>query len=324
MKKLLTTISILLIATASYAHGEAVPEGGTYTVERVVDGDTVGETVRFDLVKGRVSAVVKLEKVFDLKPLKLPFNVERVIDGDTIVVTSPKGGKSEKMRLIGIVTPESKPNDKAKRDSERTGQDLEIINKMGQDATKFLEELIVEGDKVRLQYGVQSKDKYGRWLVYAYYLVCLDMCKYEAVAGQHYETLGDGIYMNLNATIIKSGYATPMTTPPNVKYADLFKELYEEARESKRGLWKDDVTSSVQLTPRVIDEAKKISASKFKEQYELGRMQTMKYTEYLGNKDGKAFLKIKTMSIINPKKWSEKIVYVELSDLDERFKASLP
>ena len=41
----------------------------------------------------------------------------------------------------------------------------------------------------------------------------------------------------LNAEIIKGGYATPMTIPPNVKHADLFKELYEEARESKKGLW---------------------------------------------------------------------------------------
>ena len=54
----------------------------------------------------------------------------------------------------------------------------------------------------------------------------------------------DPVYKNnswhvfLNATIIKAGYATPMTIPPSVKYADLFKELYEEAREQKRGLWK--------------------------------------------------------------------------------------
>jgi len=49
MKKLITTILILLIATASYAlsetaaqqHSESAPEGGTYTVERVIDGDSV-------------------------------------------------------------------------------------------------------------------------------------------------------------------------------------------------------------------------------------------------------------------------------------------
>jgi len=29
-----------------------------------------------------------------------------------------------------------------------------------------------------------------------------------------------------------------MTIPPNVKYAELFEELYQEAREQGRGLWK--------------------------------------------------------------------------------------
>lgn len=43
----------------------------------------------------------------------------------------------------------------------------------------------------------------------------------------------------VNATIIKAGYATPITIPPNVKYADLFQELYEEAREQKMGLWRE-------------------------------------------------------------------------------------
>ncbi len=42
----------------------------------------------------------------------------------------------------------------------------------------------------------------------------------------------------LNAFVVQQGYASPMTIPPNVKYADLFKELYQEAREQKRGLWK--------------------------------------------------------------------------------------
>lgn len=42
----------------------------------------------------------------------------------------------------------------------------------------------------------------------------------------------------LNGEIIRSGYASPMTIPPNVKHADLFQKLYQEARENKRGLWK--------------------------------------------------------------------------------------
>jgi len=73
------------------------------------------------------------------------YTVERVIDGDTIVVTTPEG-KSEKVRLIGIDTPESRPNDKAKRDaklnvliSRLKSQDREIRR-------KAMDELIETGE----------------------------------------------------------------------------------------------------------------------------------------------------------------------------------
>jgi micrococcal nuclease len=43
----------------------------------------------------------------------------------------------------------------------------------------------------------------------------------------------------LNEEIIKAGYASPMTIPPNVKYQDRFLKLYREAREAKRGLFRE-------------------------------------------------------------------------------------
>jgi micrococcal nuclease len=41
----------------------------------------------------------------------------------------------------------------------------------------------------------------------------------------------------VNAEIVMQGYASLMTYPPNVKYADLLVKLYRQARENKRGLW---------------------------------------------------------------------------------------
>jgi micrococcal nuclease len=41
----------------------------------------------------------------------------------------------------------------------------------------------------------------------------------------------------LNEQIVKAGYASLMTIPPDVKYHDWFLEAYREARENKRGLW---------------------------------------------------------------------------------------
>jgi len=211
MNKLLTTLSILLIATVSYAQ--------TYTVERVIDGDT----------------------------LKLT--------------------NGERVRLIGIDTPESHDNDKARRDSKRTGQDIETITKMGQEATEFVKGLGLEGKEVRLKFDAQERDKYGRLLAYVYVslpnetlaalwkrgLFDTDLLGYEVPAMRftpmNFEGWWENFVINffLNARIIKSGYATPMTIPPNVKYADLFKELYEEAREQKRGLWRQIKVSDINV-----------------------------------------------------------------------------
>ena len=50
---------------------------------------------------------------------------------------------------------------------------------------------------------------------------------YESIAGQ------------INAELVKQGFASVATYPPNVKYVDTFTKLQKEARENKRGLWKD-------------------------------------------------------------------------------------
>jgi micrococcal nuclease len=68
---------------------------------------------------------------------------------------------------------------------------------------------------VKLQYDVDRIDQYGRTLAYVY--------------------LEDGTFVN--AEIVKNGYAQIMTVPPNVKYADKFLKLQQEARENNRGLW---------------------------------------------------------------------------------------
>lgn len=162
------------------------------------------------------------------------YTVERVVDGDTIKLSN-----GERVRLIGIDTPESKPNDKAKRDSKRTGQDVETITKMGQEATEFLKTacVMLEGKKVRLEFDVEKRDKYGRLLAYVYFDYPPGV-ELEQVPDCYYGYNGDVTYVFINASIMMAGYATPMTIPPNVKYADLFKKLYQEAGRNLRGLWK--------------------------------------------------------------------------------------
>ena len=136
--------------------------------------------------------------------------VTRAVDGDTLLLET-----GERVRLIGIDTPEMHVSNKLYRDSQRTNQDIATIQKLGARAYEFTKNL-VEGKRVSLEFDVDKYDKYDRLLAYVY--------------------LKDGTFVN--AKIVEEGYASLMTYPPNVKYADLFLKLYREARQNQRGLWK--------------------------------------------------------------------------------------
>lgn len=119
----------------------------------------------------------------------------KVIDGDTIILDG-----TEKVRLIGIDTPETKHPKKP-------------VEYFGKEATAFTKRM-VEGKKVRLEYDQQRIDKYGRTLAYIY--------------------LEDGTF--LNAEIIKQGYGFAYTKFP-FKYLTEFREHEKMAREQNKGLW---------------------------------------------------------------------------------------
>lgn len=141
--------------------------------------------------------------------------VVKVVDGDTLKIEM--NGNEEAVRLIGIDTPESKINKKAKKDAIKAHHDIETITTMGKEAARFVKTLVRKGDTVGIEYDVQKRDKYKRLLVYAY--------------------LSDG--KMLNEEIVKAGYANVMTYPPNVKYQERFVKAHREARDTKRGLYRD-------------------------------------------------------------------------------------
>ncbi len=156
--------------------------------------------------------------------------VQKVIDGDTITLADGRH-----VRLIGIDTPESRKNEKAKRDSLRSQTDLDTIVKMGLKAKKALTDLV--GNRmVNLEYDVTKKDKYGRTLAYVYLVQPADDIAYLPFE-KIYQDKNKQVFVN--ATMIQNGFAQPMTYPPNVKYADTFQKLFEEARQQKRGLWEE-------------------------------------------------------------------------------------
>ncbi len=124
----------------------------------------------------------------------------RVVDGDTIIVNID--GKKERIRLIGVDTPETKHPSKP-------------VQYFGKEATAFTKSMI-ESKKVMLGYDYQLRDKYDRLLAYVY--------------------LEDGTF--LNAEIIKQGYGFAYTKF-NFKYLEEFRQYEKDARENKRGLWKE-------------------------------------------------------------------------------------
>lgn len=154
-----------------------------------------------------------------------PLTVTRVIDGNTLKLSN-----GEKVRLIGVDTPESSYNAKLRSDAKRTGRSAKEIIKIGKQATEFTRKLVL-GKQVSLEYDVQPKDPYGRTLAYVSFYYLDPRLKY--VEGEK-----EGQTIFLNATLIKAGYAQVLTVPPNVKHQDLFVKLEKEAREKGRGLWK--------------------------------------------------------------------------------------
>jgi len=135
--------------------------------------------------------------------------VERAVDGDTLKLSN-----GQRVRLIGVDTPEVHYSNKLLRDAERTHRDIKAIQAMGEKASIFTKDLCA-GKRVRLELDVEKRDRYGRLLAYVY--------------------LDDGTFVN--AKILEEGYGQIMTIPPNVKYAEYFLRLQKEARTNRRGLW---------------------------------------------------------------------------------------
>ena len=126
--------------------------------------------------------------------------VRRVTDGDTIELST-----GELVRYIGVDTPEVR-----RKQGNRWVADPEPF---GKEASAFNRQL-VEGRRVRLEYDAQTHDRYGRLLAYVY-------------AGELF----------VNAELLRQGYAQPLTIPPNVAYAEMFRTVAQEARRANRGLW---------------------------------------------------------------------------------------
>jgi micrococcal nuclease len=124
--------------------------------------------------------------------------VTRVVDGDTIEVRLD--GEVQDVRYIGLDTPET----------VKPGTPVQCF---GPAASRFNHRL-VEHRRVRLVFGVERRDVYGRLLAYVH-------------LGRRF----------VNAELLRKGLARTLTIPPNDRFAPHFARLERQAAGAGRGLW---------------------------------------------------------------------------------------
>ena len=147
-----------------------------------------------------VAALVSIRETQNNQP-KDTYSVKKVIDGDTIEIE--RYGKAEKVRMIGIDTPETLDPRKP----------VQCFGKEASDKSKDL----LSGGRVRLEFDpiVGEKDKYNRLLAYVW---------------------SDNELVNLK--LIKEGYANEYTyRSQSYKYQNEFKNAQTVAKESSIGFW---------------------------------------------------------------------------------------
>jgi micrococcal nuclease len=123
-----------------------------------------------------------------------------VVDGDTVKVRLPGG--TETVRYIGVDTPETvKPG--------------EPVQCFGKRASEFNDRLVA-GRRVRLSFGRERRDRYGRLLAYVYL---------------------PGRERSVNALLVERGYGRVLVIPPNVEHERSYRRLERRARSEHLGLW---------------------------------------------------------------------------------------
>ena len=127
--------------------------------------------------------------------------VKRVVDGDTIEIAI--GGKTERVRLIGVDTPETKHPTKG-------------VECYGPEASAYTQQLLPEGTAVRVERDIEARDKYGRLLLYVY-------------------IADSNVFVNLD--LVLQGYARPMVFEPNTAHKADFAQAATQAELRNVGLW---------------------------------------------------------------------------------------
>ena len=130
--------------------------------------------------------------------------VAGVVDGDTIDIDID--GRRERVRLLGIDTPETVHPDRP-------------VECYGPEASAFTAALLPVGAEIRVERDTVGRDHFGRLLGYVFVL----------------DDTGAETFANLE--IVRQGYATTMLIEPNVTFAPEFIAAARAAEAADVGLW---------------------------------------------------------------------------------------
>ena len=138
--------------------------------------------------------------------------VSRVVDGDTMSVIV--GNEERRVRFLGVDTPETVHPNKP-------------VQYYGKEASQFTKNSLT-GKRIWLEYDKNPTDRYNRHLAYIW----------TSKPNQINEsTMRENMF---NAKLLLDGYAKVMMIKPNTKYKELFEKFQNEAKSSKRGLWRNE------------------------------------------------------------------------------------
>jgi micrococcal nuclease len=127
--------------------------------------------------------------------------VDRIVDGDTLVAFVD--GQRERVRLLGIDTPESVAENRPDQC-------------YGEEASDYLKALLPEGSDITLILDEETRDQYDRLLAYVL-------------------RSSDDLFVNLE--LIEQGYAGVLIYDPNDHYESLFRSAERTAIDADVGLW---------------------------------------------------------------------------------------
>jgi len=127
--------------------------------------------------------------------------VERIVDGDTVDLQI--GGRTERVRLIGVDAPESVARNVP-------------VQCYGAEASSALAEFVPPGTVVEIRRDVEARDRYGRLLLYLY-------------------RAADGVFVN--SWLIESGLAEAVSYEPNVAHEAMLTSARQQAERDLVGLW---------------------------------------------------------------------------------------